>query len=67
MPPLTVEDMLPLITALPPEERARLVRLITGAADSDSPAYQAMPPASDEFSADEEQSAWASEGWECVA
>jgi hypothetical protein len=58
--------MVPLINALPPEERARLVRLITGSADADSSIYQARPPAGDEFSTDEEHLAWDGEGWENV-
>ncbi|MCC6368780.1 MAG: hypothetical protein IT165_35100 [Bryobacterales bacterium] len=62
---LTVEEIVPLVEALPPEERARLVRLITGLHDSSI--YAARPPAGDEFSTDEDPLAWDSEGWENVA
>jgi hypothetical protein len=63
----TVEEIVPLVEALSPQERARLVRLITGAANGDSFLYQAIPPTSQEFSADEDPLAWDSEGWENVA
>ena len=39
-----VEEIVPLVEALSPQERARLVRLITGTASSDSSLYQAIPP-----------------------
>ena len=63
--PLTVEEIVPLVEALPPEERARFVRLITGL--DDLSIYAARPPAGDEFSTDEDPLAWDSEGWESVA
>ncbi len=63
---LTVEEIVPLVEALPPEERARLVRLITGSLNADSAFYSTRPPASDEFSTDDEPLAWDSEGWENV-
>ncbi|MCC6588344.1 MAG: hypothetical protein IT168_16750 [Bryobacterales bacterium] len=65
--PLTVEEIVPLVDALPPEERVRLVRLITRSLNSDSAIYAARPPAGDEFSTDDEPLAWDSEGWENVA
>lgn len=64
--PLTVEQIIPLVEALPLAERARLVRLITASPTSDSSIYASRPPASNEFSTDEELLAWDSNGWESV-
>lgn len=61
----TAEDFLPFLSALPPHELVRLVRLIVqqpGISDAD--AYTLMPPGEDEFSSDEEPLAWEAEGWE---
>lgn len=63
---MTVEEIVPLVEALPPEERVRLLRLITRSRNDDSSIYAALPPAREEFSADEEPLAWDSEGWENV-
>lgn len=65
--PLTVEEIVPLVEALSPEERARLVRLIAWSLNADPSVYSARPPASDEFSTGDEARAWDSEGWENVA
>ena len=65
--PLNADDILPLIACLTPQERLRLLRLISvrpGADDKE--AYLALPPTVEEFSSDEEQLAWDSEGWEGV-
>jgi hypothetical protein len=64
--PTTVEELVPLVEALSPRERARLLRLITWTRNVDSSVYEAIPPRPDEFSADEDPLAWDSEGWENV-
>ncbi|MBY0506346.1 MAG: hypothetical protein K2X03_20675 [Bryobacteraceae bacterium] len=65
--PTTVEEIVPLVEALSPLERARLLRLITQPRNGDSSVYEAIPPGPEEFSADEDPLAWDSEGWETVA
>ena len=66
--PTTVEEIVPLVEALSPSERARLLRLITWTRrDVDSSTYDAIPPRPDEFAADEDPLAWDSEGWENLA
>ena len=42
----TVEEIVPLVEALSPPERARLLRLITRAQNVDSSVYEAIPPQS---------------------
>jgi len=61
---LTADDILPLVNSLPPQERARLQRLIARAQGGDASVYRAVPPSRDEFSADDEPLAWDAEGWE---
>ena len=64
---LTADDILPLLACLTPQERLRLLRLISirpGADDGD--AYGALPPTREEFWSDKEPLAWDSEGWEDV-
>ena len=64
---LNADDILPLVACLTPQERVRLLRLISvqpGADDRN--AYREFPPAREEFSSDEEPVAWDSEGWESV-
>lgn len=63
----TVEEIVPLVEALSPRERARLLHLITRARNVDSSVYEAIPPSPEEFSGDEDPLAWDSEGWENVA
>jgi hypothetical protein len=63
---LTADDILPLVTALTPKERARLLRLITTQRGVDAQNYRAAPPKPDEFASDEEPLAWEAEGWEDV-
>jgi len=64
---LTVEDLVPLVAALTPEERTRLLRLIVRPQSDDDPLYRAMPPAKEEFSSDEDPLSWEGEGWENLA
>ncbi len=69
---LTVDDIVPLIAALTPGERARLLRLIgepksLREPSEDAVLYRKMPPHNEEFSADEEPLAWEGEDWESVA
>ena len=61
---LSADDILPLVASLTPNERLRLLRLITSAQGADAPTYRSVPPSRDEFSADEEPLAWDAEGWE---
>jgi hypothetical protein len=63
---LTAEDILPLIAALTPDERARLVQLIASPRGGDESAYASIPPRRDEFSSDDESLAWEADGWEKV-
>lgn len=65
--PLSADDILPLVARLTPQERRRLVRLISaqpGTDDSDG--YRGQPPAPLEFSQHDEPLAWDAEGWEDV-
>lgn len=62
--PLTADDVLPIVAALTPQEKSRLLRLIS--MRGDAAAYAAMPPASDEFSSDEEPLAQDGEGWDDI-
>jgi hypothetical protein len=64
---LTVEDIVPLIAALTPHERTRLLGLIAGPQIDDASRYHAIPPINEEFSSDEELLAWKGEEWENVA
>ncbi|MDX2053647.1 MAG: hypothetical protein SFV15_14700 [Polyangiaceae bacterium] len=61
--PLTADEILPLVAALSPQEKARLLRLIVGPASADA-AYRSNPPTQDEFTADHDQLAWDAGGWE---
>lgn len=63
---LTADDILPLVDALTPAERVRLLRLIARPQGPDEAAYRSLPPRP-EFSADEEPLSWEAEGWEDVA
>ena len=65
--PLSADDILPLVACLTPQERLRLLQLISvrpGVDDGD--AYRVLPPTREEFSSDEKPLAWDSEGWEEV-
>ena len=62
-PPLTAEDLVPLIASLTPQERVRLFRLVTMPNHRDAATYQSDPPSNDEFSVEDEPLAWDSEGW----
>jgi hypothetical protein len=64
---LTADDILPLVAALTPAERVRLLRLISRPCGADEAVYQSLPTRPDEFSGDEESLAWEAEGWEHVA
>jgi hypothetical protein len=61
---LTADDILPLVAALAPQERLRLLRLIASSQGSDESTYRSAPPSADEFSADEEPLIWEAEGWD---
>jgi hypothetical protein len=61
---LTADDILPLVVALPAQERARLLRLIASRQGSDAWMYRSMPASREEFSTDDEALAWDAEGWE---
>ncbi len=66
--PTTVEEIVPIVDALSPSERARLIRLLTWTRrDVDSSVYAAIPPGPDEFYADEDPRSLDSERWESVA
>jgi mRNA-degrading endonuclease toxin of MazEF toxin-antitoxin module len=59
--PLTADDVLPLVACLTPQERVRLLRLMTSPPGADASVYASVPPARDEFSTDEEPLAWSAE------
>ena len=62
---LTADDLLPLVACLTPQERLRLLRLISARRD-EKDAYSAFSPTREEFSSDEEPLSWDAEGWEEV-
>jgi hypothetical protein len=65
--PVTADDLIPLITALPLAERVRLLRLLASRPGSEAAgAYDAQPPGPDEFSADYDPLSWDADGWEAV-
>ena len=65
--PVTADDLLPLIAALPVTERVRLLRLLTGRPNSEvDRAYEAQPVGRDEFSTDTDALSWDADGWEAV-
>jgi len=65
--PVTADDLLPLIAALPVVERVRLLRLLTTRPTSDAAAaYDAQPTGPEEFSADHDALGWDADGWEAV-
>ena len=61
---LTADDILPLVAALTPRERARLLQLIASPQGNDEFVYRSIPPSREEFSADDEPLGWEAEGWE---
>ena len=61
---LTADDILPLVVALPAQERVRLLQLIASQQGSDASMYRSMPASREEFSTDDEALAWDAEGWE---
>lgn len=67
-PPLTANDLWPLVLKLPHEEQVRLAKLAlraaAGSGTSDADAYRASPPAADEFTSEEDPLSWDAEGWE---
>ena len=63
---LTAEDILPLVASLTPQERVRLLRLITSPPGADVAVYRSVPPTADEFSTDEDLLAWDPDAWEDV-
>jgi len=63
---LSADDILPLVAALTPNERARLLQLIASPEREDESVYVSKPPRRDEFSSDDESLAWEAEGWENI-
>ena len=64
---LTADDVLPLIAALSPAERTRLLRLVISRAPASADEiYRTTPPRSEEFSSEEDPLAWEGEGWESI-
>lgn len=63
----TVEEIIPLVEALPPRERARLWGHIIDTRTNEDQVYRAIPPANEEFQMDEDALVWDSEGWENVS
>jgi hypothetical protein len=63
---LTADDILPLVAALTPDERERLLHLIASSKPGDQAVYTLKPPRRNEFSSDDESLAWEAEDWENV-
>jgi len=63
--PLTVEELLPLVQSLSPQDKVRLLRLMT-TTRSDAEAYRDQPPGESEFSTAEDPMAWDADGWENI-
>jgi hypothetical protein len=61
---LTADDILPLVASLTPQERVRLLRLITSPPGADVAVYRSAPPTANEFSTDEDLLAWEADAWE---
>jgi hypothetical protein len=63
--PKTADELMPLVAALSPGERIRLIQLLaeqSGAADARS--YSHIPTREGEFLSDDDSLAWDAEGWE---
>jgi hypothetical protein len=66
--PLSAEELFPLVDRLSPQERLRLLRLISlRPASDDLDAYHTLPPRHDEFLSDADPLAWDADGWEGIA
>jgi hypothetical protein len=61
---LTADDVLPIVAALTPQERARLLKLMASPYGGDEFVYSLIPPTGEEFLADDEPLAWDADGWE---
>ena len=68
VPPLTAEDLWPLVQKLPHDQQVRLAKLALRAASNrnEGDVYRAAPPGPEEFSSDEDPLSWEAEGWEKV-
>ena len=65
--PLTADDVLPSVASLTPQERVRLLRLISmRSSEGAVAAYRSTPVGQGELSSDEDALSWDSEGWENV-
>jgi len=66
--PLTAQDLWPLLLKLPHDEQLRLAKLAlyaaSGGGREDARAYQAAPPAENEFAIADNPLAWEGEGWD---
>lgn len=61
---VTIKDSLLFVDRLSPEQRLRLLQLVSkGAATPELSAYRARPVRDGEFSSDGEPLAWEAEGW----
>jgi hypothetical protein len=63
---LTADDIPPLVAALTPDERERLLHLIASPKRGEQAVYTLKPLCRDEFSSDDESLAWEAEDWENV-
>lgn len=63
---LTADDILPLVAALTPDERERLLHLMASPKQGDQVGYTLKPLRRDEFSSDDESLAWEAEDWENI-
>lgn len=68
---VTVEDLLPLIAKLSPEERRRLSRMALlpdpeHAATAEASPYEVVPGGSEEFAVAEDPLSWDAEGWDAI-
>lgn len=63
-PPLTANDLLPLIARLDANERKRLLALLLQVDERDAALYQMSPAKISEFGSDDDSLAWDAEGWD---
>jgi hypothetical protein len=64
MPLLTADDIIPLVASLSDSERIKLLKWIASPHVADAVAYKSLPPTRDEFSGDDEPTAWEADGWD---
>jgi hypothetical protein len=62
--PLSADQIIPLVESMSDRERILLYQWLASAKGRDLSAYEAVPPARDEFSEVDEPLSWEAEGWD---